>query len=177
MQALSTGTADTALKEKCALLQSALSELLPESGDYSIGIEGLALSRREKENLFQAEVCAVPHAAIVFQGAECVISNGRKYTCTRCECRFTSEDAFGTGHISDASAEASFPAISLRPDQALLKNLEESANKAAVCSSKLKPVALGAVGPDMLDAVFRLLMLHKKPAHIPYLAPLIIYDL
>lgn len=164
--------------EKCFKLQQLLQTLLAEPGDYAIGVEGLTLYRREAENKPQAPGRAQPHATIVFQGAERVILNGREFQCGQCQCRLTSKEAFGTGYIAEASSEQPFLAASLQLNPGLLKELSHIYRlRTGAALTGLDDVCVETAGADMLDAFFRLLMLHKKPVHIPVLAPLIIYEI
>lgn len=163
---------------KCAMLQAALRELLPEPGDYAIGVDGLTLYRREERNVPQGEGLAAPHATIVFQGAESVTINGREFLCGPCQFRMTSQEAFGCGHIADASLERPFLAASLALDRKLLTALRTGASvRSGSRGAMLKTVAVEAADADILDAFYRLVMLHNKPARISALAPLIIYEI
>ena len=166
-----------AIEKKCVLLQTVLRTLLPKPGDYAIGIDGLTLYRREGKNFPDAEGCARPHATIVFQGAESVRINGHEFTCRQCQCRMTSEDAYGTGNIAEASTEYPFLAASLALDANLLRELKKQAYDHDIRLPASRAVSVKTADTDMLDAFFRLVMLHKKPAHIPVLAPLIIYEI
>jgi hypothetical protein len=168
----------TALKEKCAALRKTLQRILPRPGDYATGIDGLTLYRREHTNIPQEEGYAVPHVTIVFQGAESVRINGREFLCGECQCRMTSEDSFGTGHIADASSERPFLAASLKLDLKLLRELVKTipANYGADVS-EFRTVSVETADTDILDAFHRLVMLHKKPTRISVLAPLIIYEI
>lgn len=164
--------------EKCAALRQVLLKLMPSPGDYSIGIDGLTLFRREETGSPQGEGCAMPHVTLVFQGAESVLCNRYEFLCEPCQLRFIRKDVVGTGCITTASAEYPFIAASLRLDLALLKAMEKTAHD---CSGqpyrRCGAISVRAADTGLLDAFLRLIMLHENPVRIPVLATLIIQEI
>ncbi len=168
---------DTAASLACARLRDALGVLLTKPGDYDTGIAGLTLYRREEESEPGGQGCAIPHATVVFQGAERVLVNGREFTCRQCECRVNHEDAYGTGHIADASTEKPFLAASLELDRKLLRELRAGPAFRVCDDDMAEGITVTPADAKVLDAFHRLVELCRTPSRIPFLAPLIIYEI
>lgn len=169
---------DTAANLACARLRDVLGVLLSKSGDYDTGIAGLTLYRREERSEPGGQGSAIPHATVVFQGAERVLVNGREFTCRQCECRVNHKDAYGTGHVADASTEKPFLAASLELDRGLLRELRENpAFGVHDDQNTADGITVTPADANVLDAFHRLVMLCRTPSKIPFLAPRIIYEI
>lgn len=162
--------------DTCRKMQKVMQHLLPKPGDYEIGINGLTLYWREETTEPEGEGCAAPHATVVFQGAECVFINGRAFTCGQCQCRLTGKEVYGTGHISAASSEEPFFAASLALDSTLLKAFSHAMPHVAEGGNR-EDLTVKDVDEKVLNAFYRLVLLHNQPERIRVLAPLIIYEI
>lgn len=153
-------------------------QLMPCAGDYTIGIDGLTLFRREETGLPEGKGSALPHVTLVFQGAESVFCNRYEFLCEPCQLRIIRRDVFGTGCITAASAVHPFIAASLRLDSQLLKAMK---NAVCACSGPHRmpcgSVSVRLADACLLDAFQRLIMLHETPQRIPVLASMIVHEI
>lgn len=164
--------------QKFAAMQERLMQLLPVPGDYSTGVKGLTLHRREAINFPQESGYAAPHATVVFQGKETVLVNGRGYTCGECQCRVNGKEAVGTGYIANASPEKPFLAVSLALEPELLDKLvKNTCVPTRNGHDRLKGISVAEAEHGILDAFSRLVALLQNPAAIRFLATDIVLEI
>lgn len=138
-------------------------------------VDGLMLSRRE--NTDQFENCFyTPTVGVVIQGSKWSKIGTEEYRYGELYCLVAGVDMPGIYHLTEASPEKPFLAVSMQLDRYLITRLI-----AEVPSSLRNPgpeyscrgVGLAEVEHGVLDAFSRLVDLLDNPEQIPVLAPLI----
>ncbi len=138
-------------------------------------VEGLMLSRRE--NADQTENCFyTPTVGVVIQGSKWSRIGSEEYHYGELYCLVAGVDMPGIYHLTDASPEKPFLAVSMQLDRYLITQLILEAPSSlhtpdTECSCR--GVALAVVEHGVLDAFSRLVDLLDHPEQIPVLAPLI----
>jgi AraC-like DNA-binding protein len=159
------------------LLKEKLLRLMPETGRYPTAIEGLMTSRRDKatpvENCFYK-----PLIGVTVQGFKRSIIGSEEYSYGKNHCLVVGVDLPSSNHITVASPDQPFLAVSLDLDKYLITQLAaEIPPSSSLGNNPYKGMAVAEVDPDVLDAFLRLIELLEKPEQIPVLAPMIIREI
>ena len=159
------------------LLKEKLLRWMPATGDYPTVIEGLAIHRRDEAN--QSENCFYkPLIAVIVQGSKRSIIGSKEYRYGENHCLVTGVDMPSVNHVTVASPEQPFLAVSLNLDKYLITQLAaEIPPSFRLGNGSYKGMAVADVDPEVLDAFLRLAELLEKPEQIPVLAPMIIREI
>ncbi|WP_328815668.1 AraC family transcriptional regulator [Nonomuraea cypriaca] len=116
-----------------------------------------------------------PLLVVMAQGGKRLLLGDQVYEYRAGECLVVTADLPVTGNFIDATPQA--PALGLglvlRPAAIAPLLLEAPASRWPRTTAGLPAIATGEAGPDLLDAVVRMLRLLDRPADAPVLAPLI----
>jgi AraC-like DNA-binding protein len=113
---------------------------------------------------------AEPALAVVAQGAKNTVLNDRVFAYGAGQYLVVSLELPVTGTITQASAEEPFLAFVLRLDPAAVAALLLETGAGAT-PGQARGIAVSDAGPDLLDAVVRLLGLLEQPGDVRALAP------
>ena len=158
-------------------LKERLLRWLPQPGRVTTSIPGLFLSRRDVTN--QAESCFYsPTVGIVVQGFKRSVIGNEEYQYGEGYCMMAGVDMPSVNHITVASPEKPFLALSIKLDRYLVTQLatEVPPNPKGNPGS-YNGVVVSEVTFDILDAFLRLVGLLDTPERIPILAPMIIKEI
>jgi AraC-like DNA-binding protein len=141
--------------------------------DLGTPVDGLLVSK--VETVEPEYSLTEPLFVLLAQGGKRLMLGDRVYEYRAGECLVVTTDLPVTGHFLDASPRE--PALGmglvLRPAAIAPLLLEAAAGRWSRATTGPPAIATGAVGPDLLDAVARLLRLLDHPADVPVLAPLV----
>ena len=144
------------------------------TGREETAIDGLAISRRDE--IDQIENCFyTPTVGIVLQGYKSSMIGNEEYKYGELECLVAGVDMPSIFHLTDASPEKPFLAISLELDRYLITQLAAEIPPLPRHHKEhsYRGVVVAKVDYGVLDAFLRLLTLQDNPEQIPVLAPLI----
>ncbi len=150
-----------------------LAEVCPRDGSHATDIEGLFLTRYSKtdvprNSLDRAVFC------VVAQGAKCILLEDQRLIYDRDTYLLVSLDLPLVGQILEATAAQPFLGLSMVLDYEEIASLmREVKDSQASARPPNHSSMIGAMDDDLLDAVYRLAKLLKKPAQITVMAPLI----
>jgi AraC-like DNA-binding protein len=141
--------------------------------DLRTPVDGLLLSTVETAETEHS--LTEPLFVVLAQGGKRLMLGDRVYEYRAGECLLVTTDLPVTGHFIGASpAEPALGmGLALRPAAIAPLLLEATADRRSRATTGPPAIATGAVGPELLDAVVRLLRLLDHPADIPVLAPLV----
>lgn len=161
------------------LLKEELLRWLPKSGRYPTAVKGLSISRHDEPN--QSENCFYsPVVGVVVQGFKRSMIGSEEYRYGENHSLLAGVDMPGITHITAASPEQPFLAVSLDLDPYLITRLAAEIPPPPPAKSgnaSFRGVSVMEVDPDVLDAFLRLAELLKKPEQIPALAPITIREI
>lgn len=155
------------------LLKDKLLHWMAQTGRYPTAIDGLAMSRRNESS--QTENCFYsPTVGVVIQGAKRSLIGNEEYRYGENHCLVAGVDMPGITHVTVASPDRPFLAVSLNLDKYLITQLAaEIPPPSRSGSGSYKGVSVSEVDPGVLDAFLRLFNLLERPEQIPILSPLI----
>lgn len=158
-------------------LKEKLLQWLPGQGRIGTAVNGLFLSRRDIAN--QAESCFYrPTAGIVVQGAKRSVIGNEEYQYGEGYCMLAGVDMPSVNHITDASPEKPFLALSIKLDRYLVTQLAAEVPVGLKKGNRSHSgVAVAPASIDILDAFLRLVNLLDTPERIPVLEPMIIREI
>jgi AraC-like DNA-binding protein len=158
-------------------LKEKLLQWLPQPGRIATSITGLFLSRRDMTN--QAESCFYsPTVGIVAQGFKRSVIGNKEYQYGEGYCMVAGVDLPSVNHITEASPEKPFLALSIKLDRYLITQLTTVVPPEPQSEHvSHNGVAVSEVTSDILDAFLRLVNLLDTPKRIPVLAPMIIREI
>ena len=135
-------------------------------------LEGLALRVTDRpsdliHSVYRASFCGV------LQGAKVSLMGDRTFRYNTGKCLIASIDLPVTAQIVEASPERPYIAFSLSIDPAMITDMLLDGPEPSATEAPLTTVAVGEMGPDLLDPLTRLLALLDTPRDLPVLAPLI----
>jgi len=141
-------------------------------GMHQTPIRPLMLGRRcapaePHRGMHEAAFC------LIAQGAKRVMLADEIYVYDRSRFLVASVDLPVSGQVIQASVDEPFLGLVLRLDPAEVAEMAAQANLAAPAdAATLRGLFVGEPGPQLLEAIARLLRLLESPADIPVLAPL-----
>ncbi len=160
------------------LLKDKILRWCEQTGGSPTPIEGLMMSRRENDD--QLNNCFYrPTVGVVVQGSKRSIIGNEEFRYGEYHCLVVGVDMPSVSHLTVASPEQPFLAISLKLDRYLITKLAAEIPPASRPGNGVscKGVAVAEVDPGVLDAFLRLAELIEKPDQIPFLAPMIIREI
>ena len=165
------------LERTNSLLKEKLLRWVPGAGRYPTAIEGLAISRRDGATQSECSFYK-PLVAVTVQGSKRSIIGSEEYRYGKNNCLVVGVDLPSVNHITEASPEQPFLAVSLDLDKYLITQLAaEILPLSRSRNGSYKGMAVAEVDPDVLGAFLRLVELLEKPEQIPVLAPMIIREI
>ncbi|WP_434778712.1 AraC family transcriptional regulator N-terminal domain-containing protein [Neisseria sp. Ec49-e6-T10] len=164
-----------------ACLKEKLLQHLPKQDRIDTAIEGLTIFRRDET--FKRESCFYqPVIGVVVQGSKRSIIGNEEYQYGEYYCMAAGVDMPSLNHITVASADKPFLAVSIKLDRYLITQLMTEVPKLAASIQKpidapVKGIVVTEVSHDILNAFLRLVELLDHPERIPVLAPMIIREI
>ena len=169
--------AHTRMAQTAEQLKKKLLQRLPESGRIPTAVDGLMLSRKDEANV--SESCFYrPTIGVVIQGAKRSLIGNEEHHYGGGYCMVAGVDLPSVSHITAASKEEPFLAVSIKLDRYLATQLAaEVAPPPKSGAASHRGIAIAEVTPEVLDAFLRLVDLLDNPERIPILAPMIIREI
>lgn len=174
-------TIDASLERTNELLKEKMLQWLPKQDRISTLIDGLMLSRKDETD--KMESCFYhPVIGVVVQGAKRSLIGNSEYRYGQYQYMIAGVDMPSINHMTDASPEKPFLALSIKLDRYLITKLtaeifSELPPEKELFDSNPEGVLLGKVSHELLDAFLRLVQLLDHPSRIPVLAPMIIREI
>ncbi|WP_328603528.1 AraC family transcriptional regulator [Amycolatopsis sp. NBC_00345] len=136
-------------------------------------IDGLHLSKVDSEEPHHS--LTEPLLVVMAQGGKRLLLGEQVYEYRAGQCLVVTTDLPVTGHFLDAGPQAPSLAmgLALRPATIAPLLLAAPAGRWSRTAAELPAMATGEAGPDLLDAVTRLLRLLDHPEDAPVLAPMV----
>lgn len=160
------------------LLKEKILRWCPRAGQLPTVIQGLTLSRREDMN--KLDSCFYkPTIGLIIQGFKRSIIGIEEFRYGQNHCLVVGVDMPSLSHLTVASPERPFLAVSLSLDKYLITRLATEIPASSRPESQASPrgMMVAEVDSGVLDAFLRLTELLEKPGQIPILAPLIIREI
>jgi AraC-like DNA-binding protein len=141
--------------------------------DLTTPLPGLLLSKVETDEPDHS--LTDPLLVVMAQGGKRLLLGDQVFEYRAGQCLVVTTDLPVTGHFLDATPQTPSLAIGLvlRPTAIVPLLLEAPAGRRSRAVGGLPAIATGEAGPDLLDAVARMLRLLDHPADARVLAPLI----
>ena len=143
----------------------------PQPGVFETLVPGLTLIRADAPGMPMPTVYE-PSLCIIAQGAKTVSLGARMLHYDHAHCLVASVDLALIGQVTAATSDEPYLCCKIDIDQAVLADLI-MADGSALPPGDPPPLAVHPTGPDLLDAVSRLLRLLDRPGSVPVLAPLV----
>ena len=161
------------LEEIRTKLADAIARFAPEDGDFRSDVPGLHLYRRHAPNVGACQVYQ-PALAVVAQGSKVVDVGRDSYSFGEATWLLTPLHVPATSRILQASVKRPYLACAMLLDMRAARELIVDLDGAAPAVEPSGPaVTTGAMTPELLDAVLRLVQLHGRPADIGVMAGLL----
>jgi AraC-like DNA-binding protein len=157
-------------------LKAMLLRRLPPQARITTEIDGLTLSRRDTVN--QPESCFYrPTVGVVIQGFKRSIIGNEEYRYGEGWCMTAAVDMPCLNHITVASPEKPFLALSIKLDRYIIAQLMAEIPLRKSGNGANAAVTVTETRSELLDAFLRLVELLDNPERIPILAPMIIREI
>jgi AraC-like DNA-binding protein len=165
-----------------AFLKRTLVDLMPESGAFETGIQGLRMAR-ENEPTALSNCFYIPMIVLMVQGSKQVYFGSEEFIYSENQCLVTQLDLPALISIANASPDKPCLAVSLKLDSHIITELmaeipqpkTESKNKTT--NFVHQGMAVTDVDPYVLDAFLRLAELINDKERQGFLAPMIIREI
>jgi AraC-like DNA-binding protein len=143
--------------------------------DMSTSVPGLLLSKITSRQTTPDYSLTEPLLVVMVQGGKRLLLGDRMYEYRAGDCLVVAANVPVTGHYIDVTDES--PALGvglvLRPEAIASLLLQAPAERRARSSGDSSALATGEAGPELLDAVVRMVRLLDHPADVAVLAPLV----
>jgi AraC-like DNA-binding protein len=143
----------------------------PDSGVFETAVQRLTLIRADAPGMPMPTVYE-PSLCIIAQGAKTVSLGSEMFHYDPDHCLVACVDLALIGQVTAATCDHPYLCCKIDIDQQVLADLI-MADGSALPRGAPPPLAVHPIGPDLLDAVSRLLRLLDRPSSIPPLAPLV----
>ncbi|GAA1864278.1 AraC family transcriptional regulator [Pseudonocardia ailaonensis] len=140
--------------------------------DLTTAVDGLLLSRVDRQTEPDHSL-AEPLLVLMAQGGKELFLGDRSFGYRAGDYLLVTTDLPVTGQFVDATPEAPALGIGIRLRPAVIAALLLEAPLHAALRSAAPALAVGRAGPELLDAVLRLLRLLERPGDVAVLAPML----
>jgi AraC-like DNA-binding protein len=156
-------------------LKENLLKWMPEEGDYTTPVEGVAVHRRDSDEVMNC-FFSQPTVAVVVQGHKRSIIGSEQYTYGTKKCLLIGVDVPIVSYIIKASVERPCMAMTVNIDRYIIASLATEIPSVAACVSSRAMVTFDA-DADLLDTFLRLSKLFYKPSQVPFIAPMLLREI